>query len=267
MNQQHIIQQSWLAPAPFIQLGRRRPLLVFPTWSAEIRIGHYFGEFGSYAPTAGVAFGQRRIQIYNSGTDTCSGAVARLINRVKRFKKTGEVFARVRPFAEDATELLTGDQVARYVLTASSVSGSGASKTMTLAGASMTSVKNLSTQVVGGLTVLNVVDYYRVQDGALESMEFKLSQAAVNSDFENVLVFSPRFLQIAEDVGGAPGTWGTTDVSLTESGQSSGQISAAGVAYLWARILVPDGGNSESNPYILDVALEASASSSAGWVS
>lgn len=268
MNQQHIIQQSWLPAAPFLQRGgRSRALLVFPTWSAEIRIGHYFGEFAAYAPTAGVASGERRIQIYNSGTDTCSGAVARLINRAKWYAKTGHVFARVRPFAEDATELLTGDQVAPYALTVSSVAGVGPLKTMTIAGASMTSVKNLETQVIGGLTGLNVTDFYQVQDGDLESLEFKLSEAAVDSDVANVLVFSPRFVQIAEDLSGAPGTWGSADVSLTEDGQTAGQITAAGVGYLWARVLVPDAGNSESNPYIVDVAIEASASSSAGWVS
>jgi hypothetical protein len=270
MNQatQQIIARSWIVPSHIPQRGGRvQPLIVQASLQALIRVGHAFGSLGAYPPAAGAPQGARRIQIANTAAVTLTGCKARLINRVKRFKRTGEVFARVRPFAEFAIEKLTGSQVAPYALSVSGVSGSGAAKTMTLAGASLTSVKNLTTLVVGGLVGLNVVDYYRAMDGDLESMEFKLSEAAVNSDFENLLVFSNRFAQIAADVAGTAGTFGVAPVALTEAGQPAGSIRAAGLAYCWVRVLVPDSGNSESNPYPIDVCLEASVSAGAGVTS
>ncbi len=42
-------------------------------------------------------------------------------------------------------------------------------------------------------------------------------------------------------------------------------LTAGGSAYFWVRALVVDGGNSSSNPYVCDVALEGTALSAAGW--
>lgn len=46
--------------------------------------------------------------------------------------------------------------------------------------------------------------------------------------------------ELAQDVGGAPGVWGTTAVELTESGQPDGAIPAGGIAYAWHRWNLPD---------------------------
>ena len=267
-SNQTIITGAWFPPPPQISGQRRTIQMVQSALLSEVRVGHYFGAFSAFPPDAGVAAGQRRIQVVNTGTDTASSCVARLINRTKRIKKTGQVFARVRPFAASATEKLSGTRVMPYALAVANVLGSGAAKTMdlTVDAGLITTVRNLSTQATSNSAALNVTDYYRIESGLLTDMEFLLSQAAVNADVENCLIFSPRFAQIAEDLGGAPGTWGVTDVILSEA-TVSGQITASGIAYYWERVLVPDGGNSASNPYILDVALQALVSTSAGWSS
>jgi len=235
-------------------------------WAAEVRLATYFGTLDAFPPDAGVGSDAVHVKVTNTGSDAAQSCKARLITLAKRFRKTGVVFSRVLPFAELATEKAVGDQVVPYVMAASSVAGSGVGKTMTLRmDGVLLNVINLSTSAATTSAGLNVVDYYRVVDGPLQDLTFKLNQATVNSDTENLLVFSPRFTQIAPDVSGAPGDWGISDVDLTETGQATGVITAAGSAYIWLRVLVPDGGNSSSNPYQADVCLSGRVTSGAGW--
>lgn len=42
-------------------------------------------------------------------------------------------------------------------------------------------------------------------------------------------------VQFAPDVAGSPGTWQTGPLTLTESGQTTGTITASGIAYFWFR--------------------------------
>lgn len=238
------------------------------SWAAEVRVGHPFGAFNAFPPDAGTPSGSRQIQVENTGADDAQNCVARLIPVVKRYRITNHVFERLRPFAESAVEKLSGLQIAPYVITVSGVLGSGASKTMDFrVDGSAVDVINLTDQSTGTSDDLNVVDFYRITSGNLEDVEFKLSQDAVSSNEENLLVFEHRFSQIAADVAGTPGSFGTADIDLTESGEATGTITPAGTALFWVRVLVPDGGNAESNPYQCDVALEGSVSGSAGWSS
>lgn len=238
------------------------------TWASQIRCGLDFGVFNAFPPDAGTPSDSRQIQIENDGAANAEGCVARLLTMAKRFRKNVSevVFALVKPFAENATEKLDGDKVIPYEASVENVSGSGSGKTMDLKfdGATVT-VKNLTTQATAASTGLNVVDRYRVTTGDLQDLVFKLSQDASEDDVENVLIFEPRFTEIAEDVGGGPGTFGTSDVTLTESGQSSGVITAGGFGYVHVRVTVPDGGNSSSNPYPCDVALQGAVTGAAGW--
>lgn len=236
------------------------------TWTAEIRVGHSFGAFEAFAPNASVPSESRRIRIQNTGADSGENAFARLITRVRWFKKTGRVFVRVYPFAENAVEKLTSGVVSPYAFQVSNVTGSGASTTMdvTVDGLAVT-VKNLTDLTTGSSVGLNVVDYYQITTGDLTGVTFLLSENAVNSDIGNVLIFSPRFTQIAPDAGGAPGDWGVSDIALTEDGKAAGVITASGVAYFHTRIVVPDGSNALSNPYICDPAIQGDATGGAGW--
>lgn len=236
------------------------------TWSATIQIGNPFGVFNAFPPDSGDPSDGVRVKVVNSGADSGTSCKARLLPVLKRVKKTGIVFAAMHSVAEGATEKLISDVVSPYALDVSNVTGSGASKTMDLKiDGAVFNVINLTTLVASDSTPLGVVDWYRATDGDLEGMEFKLSEDAVNSDTENVLCFSQRFSQIANDQDGVPGDWGITDVDLTESGQATGVITASGAAYFWVRVLVVDGGNSKSNPYVVDVAIQGASLLAAGW--
>ena len=235
------------------------------TWEASVTVGNPFGAFNAFPPDSGEPSDGVRVKVVNSGSAAGTDCKARLLPVLKRVKMTGVVMAGMHPSAEGATEKLSGEQVAPYGLSAFNVSGSGAAKIMDLHldGAPF-DAQNLTDQTIGS-TAFNVVDWYRAISGPLTGMEFKLSEDAVNGDSENVLCFSQRFSQTAPDQSGVPGDWGIGDLVLTEDGQDDGTISAAGAAYFWLRVLVVDGGNSSSNPYAVDVALEGTAEESAGW--
>ena len=47
------------------------------------------------------------------------------------------------------------------------------------------------------------------------------------------------YVEFAPDVTGSPGTWQSSPLTLTESGETSGTITASGIAYFWFRLNVP----------------------------
>lgn len=238
------------------------------TWVAEVRCGRYMGALAAFPPDAGTPSTARRHRVQNTGSGVAQNCKAKLAKMAYLVKKVGTIFAQVKPFAAGATEKTSGNRVMPYAITLANVSGSGSGKTMDLlVDGSTINVKNLSTGVTALSVGLNVTDTYRVTSGPLTDVEFTLSQSAILSATANVLIFGSRFVQIAPDVAGSAGTYGTSDVNLTESGQSTGNVRASQFAFYWERPLVPDGGNSESNPYPCNVQLSGQVSSTAGWTS
>jgi hypothetical protein len=189
------------------------------------------------------------------------------VNVVKQYKKVGSIFTKTLPFAPGSTPKVTGGVVSPYHITTANQSGSGASRTIDILvdGANVT-VTDESTGGSSSSTGLHCDGRsYKITSGNLTDVEFILDQSVTNSSTANILVFAPADLQIAPDVSGVAGTYGITDVTLTESGQSSGVITASGAAYFWERTLVPFTANTASNPYQMDVALIGSVTGAAGW--
>lgn len=243
--------------------------------SATVIIGSPYGSFdasgiGAGVPTAGV-----RHRVLNDGASDVANAKAQLFTQVIAYKKVNSVLSYVSPFADNAVEKTAGggsDRVMPYYLSISSVAGSGSGKTATLnidgSPFGAASIFDIDAGTSQNSTLLKAITpgyRYRVIDGPLEGLEFELEAGVANSDGVNVLVFPSRYIQIAPDVAGVEGTYGVSAVDLTETGEATGVITAAGVAYFWTRFLVPQGANNESNPYPCKVALTASQSSDAGW--
>jgi hypothetical protein len=243
--------------------------------SATVTIGDPYGDFdasgvGAGTPTTGV---QHRV--LNDGASDVTGAKARLLTQAVMVRITNKVFNYIKPFASGATEKTAGggsNQVTPYALTISGVSGSGPSKVATLSvdGVALgaASILDLTTgaSVSGtGLKAISPAYAYRIQTGPLSGLEFGLDSGVANTDKANILIFNSRYVQIAPDVSGVAGTYGTADVDLTESGESTGVITGSGVAYFWVRFLVPASANNESNPYLAKIAIAANQSTAAGW--
>ena len=244
-------------------------------WAATLSVGEFLGTFDAFGGGAGVPSTGVRHRVLNDGTGAVSAAKAVLLPIAKWVKKVGTVFNVVRNFAEGATEKQAGggsNQVKPYVISISNVAGAGASKTCSVSldgvvfGAD--TLRNLSTGVSQNGDLVKAITpgaFYRVISGDLTGLEFAVDAGVADGDTANVLIFQSRFIQIAPDVSGSAGTYGTADINLTQSGQATGVIQPGGVAYFWRRVLVPSGGNAESNPYPGDVALRATESGAAGW--
>lgn len=245
-------------------------------WTATIKIGEFLGTFDAQGVDAGVPSAGVRYQVLNDSTGAVSNAKARLLPNAKWVKKVGTVFSTVRAFAEGATEKVAGggsNRVMPYVITIHSVAGAGALKTaevrvdgVIFPADSLLNLLTGGTQNGAGVKAIAPGQFYRVILGALTGLEFALDAGVVNGDTANVLIFAPAFEQIAPDVAGVAGAWGTVDVVLTEAGQAAGQITAGGVAYYWRRSLVPIGASPESNPRVVDVALQATETGAAGYL-
>lgn len=245
-------------------------------WTVTVNVGEFLGTFDAFGGGAGVPSAGVRHQVYNDGTGAVSNAKARLLPIVKWAAKTGIVFYGVKPFAEGATQKTAGGgsvRVMPYVISISATAGAGAGKTCTVSvdgvafpAASLVDLSNGATQDGTGVKAVAGGAWYRVATGNLTGVEFAIDPAVADGDVANLLVFAPQFVQTAPDVAGAAGAYGTGDVVLTQAGQGAGVIQSTGVAYYWRRILVPAGGNAQSNPLPADVALTGTETEAAGWL-
>jgi hypothetical protein len=237
------------------------------TWEAEIRVGHSFGPLAAFGSEAGQATDSRKIRVRNDDEAEAAQNVRAVVTRhAKPFPTSGIVFEKFFDFAAGATEKITDGQVQPYAVTVENVSGSGAGKTGDIKfDGELVNVRNKTTLAEGTSEGLNVVDIYEVTDGDLEGLEFQPSQLMTNASTANVLIFDPRFTQTAPDLGGAPGDWGNSDVSIQSEGEDERVIAPGGFGFVHVRPLAPDGSISKSNPYILDVQILAETSSQAGW--
>lgn len=245
------------------------------TWAATVKVGEFLGTFDAFSGGAGVPSDGVRHRVTNDGTGAVSSSLARILPIAKWVKKTGRVFGIVRNFAEGATEKTAGggsNRITPYVITVGTVAGAGSTKTCTLSidgGAfAANSIRDLNTGVSQNGALIKCVAgyYYRVILGNLTGLEFYVDPAAANGDAANVLIFGARFIQIAPDVASVEGDYDVTDVQLTQDGEAAGVIQPGGYAYYWRRVLVPAGGNSESNPYPGDVALTGTETGAADWL-
>lgn len=235
------------------------------TWTAQVRVGRYAGGFAAFGAGAGVPGAGRRHRVENTGTGPATACAVQIVNIVKLYPKVGEIFEFVKPFAENAVEKLDGDQTAPYAITVENKAGAGASITADIkVDGALVNVRDEDDNVTTSED-LTVVDIYTIDDGDLEGVVFKLSQSILNTATANILIFENLHTQIAEDIAGAAGTYGTTDVPLTEDGEAEGTITAGGVAHYWERTLVADGSSSSRNPAPGDVRLVGSVSDGAGW--
>lgn len=238
------------------------------TWRARIKVGSYLGTFAAYGVGAGTPGAAVKHRVFNSDSGAAALCKARLINMAIQVKKTGNLFSEVKPFAEAATEKVTGSgsqRVMPYQITVAAVGSGPTTANIRVDGLAVT-VKNLnsSAETTSNGVIAGVP--YRIISGALNGVEFILDATITTASVANIMIFSPRYVQIAPDVSGAPGTWGTADVDLTQAGQATGTIQPGEVAYYHVRALVPDGANAESNPYPANIALVGLQTGTAGWV-
>lgn len=244
--------------------------------AGNVDMGQYDGTFDSFGAGAGTPSADVRHRVLNDGAGAVGNAKAQLVTAAIHVRKTGLALAYVKPFAASAVEKTAGggsDQIVPYKLKIVNVAGAGPAKTcdlqldgVTFAAATLLDMMTGAVVSGVGLKAVTPNNPYQVLSGPLQDLIFAVHPGCVNNDVANILIFPPRYQQIAPDVGGAPGTWGIADVDLTQVGQGAGIIQSLGVAFYHKRILVPAGASSGSNPYIAKVALTATESQGADWL-
>lgn len=234
-------------------------------WEAELRVGRYAGQFQAFNNGVPVPGTGRRHRVENTGIGPGTNCKAQLVTLAVLYTKVGTVFEFISPFAEDAAEKQTDGKTAPYAVTVENKAGVGAAITADIKfDGALVNVADEDGNVTTSED-LTVVNTYTVDDGDLEGLAFRLSQLILNTATANVLIFENLHTQIAPDIAGAAGTYGTDDVVLTEDGEDDGTITAGGFAYYWERTLVVQGANSISNPRPGSVRLYGEASEAAGW--
>lgn len=233
------------------------------TWAAQVRVGRYAGQFQAFGVTSpGTG---RRHRVENTGDGPGTSCVAQIATQAVLWPKNGTVFEFISPFADDAVEKQVDDKVSPYAVTVENKAGSGASITADIKfDGALVNVADEDGNVTTSED-LTVVNTYTVDDGDLEGLSFRLSQLILDSATANILIFENLHTQIAPDISGAAGTYGTDDVDLTEDGEAVGTITAGGFAYYWEREWPQQGSNSISNPRPGNVRLRGEASESANW--
>lgn len=237
------------------------------SWSSEVRCGHYLGSMMSFGPSAGIPGIPRKHKVTNTGSDKGSFCRATVRTMAYFTELTGTLFSGLRPFAFEAAEKSDETEVIPYVVTVENVVGSDLMVVLDLRfDGEFVEVKNLTTDAVTQSIGLNVVDWYRVTLGDLKSVEFLLSPSLDVSSEANLLIFSPKFTQVAiGDSSSVPGEFSSDDAWITQDGQAEGEILAGQSGYYWERPLIHDGQNSRSNPHPSNIALIGKALEAAGW--
>lgn len=100
----------------------------------------------------------------------------------------------------------------------------------------------------------------------MEGVIFTLASTATNSSVENLMNFNIRHTWIAPDVAGTPGTYVQTNVTLTQSGETSGTLLPSGTTYLWIRSLYSSLASNKQNPFPGDVSCEYALTGEADWL-
>jgi hypothetical protein len=245
------------------------------TNTATVEVGQYQGSFDASGVGAGVPTDGIRHRVTNDASAEVSDAKVRLLTQAVLVVIDHDVFSYISPFAEEAIEKTVGggsDRVMPYKIEVSGVAGVGPAKTCTITidgdAVGVDHIQDVTTGELQDGTLLKCVtpNYpYLFVDGPLKGLEFAMHPDAANLDEANIMIFNSRYTEIAEDIGGVEGTYGTTDVTLTEVGEAVGVISPAGVAYYWVRNLVPAAASNESNPHPCNIVLQASEAADAGW--
>jgi hypothetical protein len=110
---------------------------------------------------------------------------------------------------------------------------------------------------------------YQIRESGakLENAIFRVATTATTAAVENVLAFNRRNVEFALDVAGTPGTWGTSSLTLTQSGQPTGVILPGGTVAVWVRWNIPATASAKQNVFPGDLVASYALTGIAGWLS
>lgn len=213
-----------------------------------------------------------KILMTNTGASVLTGCALRLLPRAKLVKKSGNrAIASIRVVNTTPTEHDVGGQIQPINFTFANLDTAATPDEIdvlmdAVAAFDVTEVET-GTPLTSTQLKMDGTEYQIAESGAYcEGVIFALASTATNASEENVLVFNVRHVEIALDNAGTPGTWGTTDLVLTQSGQPSGNINPAGACAVWVRIDTQALASNKQNPFPGDLSVQYDDTGEADWL-
>jgi len=217
-------------------------------WEAKIYVGSYWKSSTSeeisvtclHAQDAGVTTDGERLCLKNDGTTVAIDCSVMVVNKA-RFKNTNQrVFKSLtqRQYNPTADDNNNGASVTLANFQ------TGTPNTVDLlvggVGYNMTDLNTGNQHNNGAALKADGVTPYMFNAGTkYQGIVIVLDANIASSGPTATLWISDgaQFIELAPDVSGAAGTWqnGTTKLTLTEDGKTSGEISAGGAAFFWFR--------------------------------
>lgn len=213
-----------------------------------------------------------KLQIYNTGATVLTGCTLALHPRAKLVLKSGaRAFTSFQVVNDTPTEHVTTTQTQPINFTFANLDTAATPDEIDVLmdGATFDVVEvDSGTPLTSTQLKMDGTTRYQISEAGAycEGAIFVLASTATNSSEENVLVFNVRHVEIALDVAGTPGTWGTTDLALTQSGEPSGNINPAGACNVWVRIDTAALSSNKQNPFPGDLFTEYNDTGEADWL-
>lgn len=227
---------------------------------------------GSGAVSSGDPSFIAKILMTNTGASVLTGCTLRLLPRAKLVKKSGNrAIDWIRVVNTTPTENVSSGQILPINFTFANLDTAATPDEIdvlmdAVAGFDVVEVET-GTPLTSTQLKMDGTEYQIAESGAYcEGLIFALASTATNASEENVLVFDVRHVEIALDNAGTPGTWGTSDLTLTQSGQPSGNINPAGACAVWVRIDTQALASNKQNPFPGDLAVQYDDTGEADWL-
>lgn len=253
-------------------------------WAGLITAGNPAGTRLSWATgigtpgTGSVSPGEEsfiaKIQLVNTGATVLTGCALKLYPRAKLVLKSGaRAFNSIQVVNSSPTEKLSGDQIMPINFTFANLDTAATPDEIDVVmdGGAAFDVLDVDAGTTTTSTQLKMdgATRYQITEAGANCLGviFTLATTATNTSAENVLVFNVRHIQTALDVSGSPGTWGTSALTLTQSGEPSGNINPAGAVNVWIKIDTSSLSSNKQNPFPADFAIEYNDTGEASWVS
>ena len=218
-------------------------------WQAKISLGDLMDTSGG--TTSRLVFGvtevgtestARRLAVTNVGSDSAQESVIDALPG-SWYEGSVEFIKSILNHSAPAREKLAvpGD----YTITFQNwADGTGSNLGYKTADVLVNGSVAIATAVFDGSTVYEYGSSNGYDDSAdlLKGLQLVLAQTTDDPSSASVTLHVMRgydWVEFADDVSGSPGTYAQGPLTLTESGQISGAITAGGIAYAWVKLVMP----------------------------
>lgn len=217
-------------------------------WAAKVTVGQYLTSGGVVTPAlgfgvvqAGTESSQVRFAVVNVGDMPSQETVIYALPGLYWYGTNSEKIVKsILPHSSTARHKMASPAIKTITFTNWGTAGNGKKKADVLV--------NGTTAIVGALFDGQTVYEWGAGNGYNDSLDLLPGLALVLEDttldpttVTVTLEISDGYswVQFAPDIAGAPGTFAQQDLTLTQAGKPTGTIDVGGIAYAWARMVVP----------------------------